>query len=197
MAKRITVKINKKILTNSMSEGRNSVAVSKAIRDVWQEKSREAQQELISSFEQDPVTVEIDGGENASNISGTLSGRGNLFSFIGFQKGSNPTDEIKRLLRKKINIQVKSLPFGRFRISIDAPSKEDVYAVSPIPWNPGRSWVDGIEKGISGVGSYIYKDSPSSRSGKGIQTDISRGGRFANRSYMSTLLKEFERKVSK
>lgn len=197
MPKKITVTINKNILTNSMSEGRNGISVSRAIKEVWENKVRDAQMELVSSFQQDPVTVEIDAGVDASNISGTLNGKGNLFSFIGFDKGSNPTDEIKKLLKDKINIKVKTLSFGRFNISIDAPSKEEIYAVSPIPWNPGRSWVDGIEKGISGIGSYVYKDSEASRSGKGIQTNTSLGGRFSNRTYMSTLLKEFERKVSK
>lgn len=197
MAKNIKVKIDKRLLTLAMSDGSNGRSVSKAIEEIWTDKVHTAQQQMVSSFEQDPVTVEIDAGVNASNISQTLAGKGNLFSFIGFEQGSDPTDGIKKLLKNKINLKVKPLPSGSFQIKIDAPSKESIYNISPIPWNPGRSWVDGIEKGISGLGSYVYRESPNSRSGKGIQVKTSLGGRFSNRSYITTILKEFQRNISK
>jgi hypothetical protein len=196
MAK-ISVNINKAALTASMTDGRNRSTVSSLIRQEWENKIKEAQRQMIKLYEDDPVTVEIDGGARASNSSGTLGGKGNLFSFIGFENGENPTQSIKQLLRNKINFSVKALNGGKFRIEIAAPTKEALYSISPIPWNPGRSWLDGIEKGISGLGSYIYRESPTSRSGTGIQTQKNLGGRFSNRSYMTTILKEFQRNVSK
>jgi hypothetical protein len=196
MAK-ISVNINKAALTASMTDGRNRSTVSSLIRKEWENKIKEAQLQMIQLYETDPVTVEIDGGARASNSSGTLGGKGNLFSFIGFENGENPTQSIKQLLRNKINFSVKALSGGKFKIEIAAPTKETLYSISPIPWNPGRSWLDGIEKGISGLGSYIYRESPTSRSGTGIQTQKSLGGRFSNRSYMTTILKEFQRNVSK
>lgn len=196
MAK-ISVNINKTKLTASMTEGKNRSSVSSLIREEWKRKINDAQNKMIDAYENDPVTVEIDGGVSASNVSSTLGGKGNLFSFIGFEAGSDPTQPIKQLLRNKINFSVKALTNGNFKIEIAAPTKEVLYNVSPIPWNPGRSWLDGIEKGISGLGSYIYRESPTSRSGKGIQVNTSVGGRFANRSYMSTILKEFQRNVSR
>lgn len=197
MAK-ISVNINRAALTASMTEGRNRSTVSSLIREEWQKKIIDAQNQMIDAYENDPITVEIDGGVFASNVSNTLGGKnGNLFSFIGFEAGSDPTQPIKQLLRNKINFSVKALTNGNFKIEIAAPTKETLYKVSPIPWNPGRSWLDGIEKGISGLGRYVYRESPTSRSGKGIQVNTSVGGRFANRSYMSTILKEFQRNVSK
>lgn len=196
MAK-ISVNINKAALTASMTEGRNRSTVSSLIREEWQKKIVDAQNKMVEAYENDPVTVEIDGGVFASNVSSTLGGKGNLFSFIGFEAGSDPTQPIKELLRNKINFSVKALTNGNFKIEIAAPTKEILYNVSPIPWNPGRSWLDGIEKGISGLGSYIYKESPASRSGKGVQTKTNVGGRFSNRSYMTTILKEFQRNVSR
>lgn len=196
MAK-ISVKINRAALTSSMTEGRNGLSVSSLIREEWQKKIDDAQNQMIQAYENDPVTVEIDGGVFASNVSSTLGGKGNLFSFIGFEAGSDPTQPIKELLRNKINFSVKALTNGNFKIEIAAPTKEVLYNVSPIPWNPGRSWLDGIEKGISGLGSYVYKESPASRSGKGVQTKTNVGGRFSNRSYMTTILKEFQRNVSR
>lgn len=196
MAK-ISVNINRAALTASMTEGRNRSTVSSLIREEWQKKIIDAQNQMIEAYENDPVTVEIDGGIFASNVSSTLGGKGNLFSFIGFEAGSDPTQPIKELLRNKINFSVKALTNGNFKIEIAAPTKEVLYNVSPIPWNPGRSWLDGIEKGISGLGSYVYKESPASRSGKGVQTKTNVGGRFSNRSYMTTILKEFQRNVSR
>jgi hypothetical protein len=196
MAK-ITVNINKAALTASMTEGKNRSTVSSLIRQEWQKKIDYAQNQMIQSYENDPVTVEIDGGVLASNSSSTLGGKGNLFSFIGFESGSDPTQPVKQLLRNKINFSVKALTNGNFKIEIAAPTKEALYNISPIPWNPGRSWLDGIEKGIAGLGSYVYKESSASRSGKGIQTKTSVGGRFSNRSYMSTILKEFLGNVTK
>ena len=196
MAK-ISVNINKAELTASMTEGRNRSSVSSLIRQEWQKKIIDAQNQMVQAYEEDPVTVEIDGGVSSSNSSSTLGGKGNLFSFIGFEEGSDPTQPVKQLLRNKINFSVKALTNGNFKIEIAAPTKETLYSISPIPWNPGRSWLDGIEKGISGLGSYVYRDSPTSRSGKGIQTKTNLGGRFSNRSYMSTILKEFQKNVSR
>ena len=196
MAK-ISVNINKAALTASMTEGGNRSSVSSLIRQEWQRKIIEAQNQMVQAYEDDPVTVEIDGGVSSSNSSSTLGGKGNLFSFIGFEEGSDPTQPVKQLLRNKINFSVKALTNGNFKIEIAAPTKETLYSISPIPWNPGRSWLDGIEKGISGLGSYVYRDSPTSRSGKGIQTKTNLGGRFSNRSYMSTILKEFQKNVSR
>ena len=196
MAK-ISVNINKAALTASMTEGRNRSSVSSLITQEWQKKIIDAQNQMVQAYEEDPVTVEIDGGVSSSNSSSTLGGKGNLFSFIGFEKGSDPTQPVKQLLRNKINFSVKALTNGNFKIEIAAPTKEILYSISPIPWNPGRSWLDGIEKGISGLGSYVYKESPASRSGKGIQTKTNLGGRFSNRSYMSTILKEFQKNVSR
>jgi hypothetical protein len=193
----IVVTINKAALKASMTEGKNRATVSSLIRQEWEKKIDYAQNQMIQSYETDPVTVEIDGGVLASNSSSTLGGKGNLFSFIGFEEGTDPTQPVKQLLKNKINFSVKALTNGNFKIEIAAPTKEDLYNISPIPWNPGRSWLDGIEKGIAGLGSYVYKESPSSRSGKGIQTKTTVGGRFSNRSYMSTILKEFLGNVTK
>ena len=197
MRNKISVSINRSLLTSAMTEGRNGKSVSRLIRNQWQTKIEEAQRQMISSYEENSITKEIDSGPTASNTSQTLNGKGNLFSFIGFPEGSNPTEEVKNILRNKINFIVKPLSNGKFSIQIQAPTKQEIYNVSPIPWNPGRSWVDAIEKGISGLGSYVYKPSEISRSGTGIQVKNSVGGRFANRSYISTILKEFERNILK
>jgi hypothetical protein len=55
-----------------------------------QSKFLESKEMFFNNFDQHPVTQEINGGPSSSNISNTLNGIGNLFSFIGFYKNSNP-----------------------------------------------------------------------------------------------------------
>ena len=74
-------KINKKLIQKEIFNNR---AVKKMVRDIVQEEVEKEKALFQQDFESHPVTQELDGGENASNISGTLGGYGNLFSFLGF-----------------------------------------------------------------------------------------------------------------
>ena len=48
---------------------------------------------------------------------------------------------------------------------------EEIKSATPLPFERGRSWVKGVEDGISGFGYYVYGMLfPSSRSGRGIQS---------------------------
>ena len=60
----------------------------------------EVHRKLMSEFENHPVTQEIEAGPGTSNISGTLNGYGDLFSYIGFDAGDNPIMAIKIILEK-------------------------------------------------------------------------------------------------
>ena len=61
----------------------------------------EVHRKLMSEFENHPVTQEIEAGPGTSNISGTLNGYGDLFSYIGFDAGDNPIMAIKIILEKQ------------------------------------------------------------------------------------------------
>ena len=110
--------------------------------------------EMIRDFEMHPVTIELDGGPSASNTSGTLT-RGNLFSFIGFTDGDRPTDVIRRELMDS-DVTVTRSSTGHFSINFTIPEKEDLFDKTPMPWATGRSWLKGVEHGISGLGRYLY-----------------------------------------
>jgi hypothetical protein len=154
---------------------------------------------MISNFMNHPVTKEIEGGADAYNSSGTIIGGGNLFSFIGFNGAYNPIAPVRRLLdnstrleKTKPRIQkTKNRVYMGYRVHV--PSKEDLSAVSKMPWEPG-SWLFKIESGISGLGYYIYqKNISASRSGTGIQADGSvRQGMYKRTRYMSAILKTFK-----
>tara|TARA_R110000824_G_scaffold42887_2_gene125674 strand:- start:2674 stop:3279 length:606 start_codon:yes stop_codon:yes gene_type:complete len=155
--------------------------------------AQRAKRQLLSLFDSHSITREIEGGSSASNSSGTLGGVGNLFTFIGFEEGSQPVEIIRRYLEEAIEVEAvakggKDLEFViRFKI----PSKDQIESMSPVPWAPGRSWVRAMELGLSGLGQYLFKQSPVSRSGGGIQVKGQvRASKFSNQAYMSEILNQ-------
>jgi hypothetical protein len=147
-----------------------------------------------------PITKEIQQGSASLNSSGTLSGYGNLFTFIGFESGSSPIDAIKREFDKTV-IRFRTLTDDGPIWNIYLPAPEDIWDVTPMPWAEGRSWAKGIETGISGVGWYLYnqkKNYPQSRSGPAIQVKSKSSSkvRFKNVKYISDILNRYEKKFS-
>jgi len=187
-------KVNKKLLNQQIL---NSPAVKKMVAEILNKEVEQYKADLINEFSNHPVTQELDGGENASNISGTLGGYGNLFSFIGFNRGSNPTEPILSLLKKiRLNKRGKFVN-GSYQFQINIPSESELSNSSRLPWEGGRSWLFDIEKTISGIGSYLFARTQSSRSGTGIQiknTGFSRS--FRSVKYFGTMYKNFLKKIN-
>ena len=185
--------INKKLIQKEIFNNR---AVKKMVRDIVQKEVEKEKALFQQDFESHPVTQELDGGENASNISGTLGGYGNLFSFLGFNQGANPTAAVKFLIQKITldrNIQASG---NGFRVRVNVPSKEEFGAVSRLPFEGGRSWLLDIERGISGLGAYLYGRFASSRSGTGIQSKYNYSNkRFRNVKYFSGMYTKFLRRL--
>ena len=151
-------------------------------------------QEMIAEFLSHPVTQEIQGGADAPNISGTLS-RGNLFSFIGFDAGSDPISPIVEILDSS-SISFYSRKRGEFIASMRMPSAQTIFAASPMPWAAGRSWAKGIESGISGIGFFLNR-MDAGRSEGGVQVKKKIGiGKFKNTPYISHLISEYTKKFS-
>jgi len=150
--------------------------------------------EMIQEFQNHPITKEILAGPNAENTSGTLNGYGNLFAFIGFDKNTNPIQPILNILQKS-KIEYNRTTETGIIFTIVLPSKFDIFKETPMPWAAGRSWAEGIERGISGLGKFLYTDSAeTSRSGEGIQSKgVIKGGKFTPVPYISALLKKYEK----
>ena len=149
---------------------------------------------MIVEFLNHPVTRELKEGIDASNISGTLGGVTNLFSFIGFDSSYDPIQPIENVL------QTARFEFAKARLttiefSIYIPDPKDVFDATPMPWAPGRSWAKGIESGISGLGYYLKVTRDNSRSGLGIQSSkkVRGGAKFKNTKYISALLKKYRK----
>jgi hypothetical protein len=168
------------------------------IRKLFQRSFQKKKNEMIAEFLNHPVTIEIKGGVNSTNISGTLGGgSGNLFSFIGFDSNDDPIEPILRIL-EQISFDYLNTSTKRINYRINLPSAKEIFAATPMPWATGRSWAKGIETGISGLGFYLRKETPNSRSGLGIQSPrkVRKKSKFKNIKYISDLIKRYEKEFS-
>jgi len=154
-------------------------------------------QQMISEFLSHPITKEINGGAYAENITGTLSGidSGNLFSFIGFELGSDPISPIENVLKDiKINL-IRSSDI--VYVSIIMPTPENIWQITPMPWQEGRSWAKGIESRIYGLNYYLFNKKLNdgvSRSTVAVQKEkqIRSYARYIPTQYISALLKKYK-----
>lgn len=171
--------------------------VRKVAFNIAKKKLEDAKNELIQDFNSHPVSKEISAGPNASNVSGTLGGYGNLFSFIGFSAGNNPIELWVSFLKNKIQIKNKNPKTKSsnsdvisFEFDVNGISETDYIAAGRMPWESGRSWIKAIEQGISGFSFYISKK--MGRSGGGIQSENRvRSGQYQRKSYWSSMWKKF------
>ena len=199
-ATKFKVTINKAALLKEVTAGRNGKVTGVQIRKYIYPIIEEARKDLVRDFHSHSITQEIKSGSSASNTSGTLGGYGNLFSFIGFNQGDNPTIPIENILNERLNVKVRAAGSGRFKITItNAPSAQAIFNATPIPWASGSSWAEGMEKGISNLGSFLYRESGiRSRSGTGIQVKNKlRASNLRTESYISDLINKFLRNVTK
>ena len=120
----MAVRLNLKSIGNKVAESRKFADFSKqkvkaAVDNVAKAALRE--------FDTHPVTLELK-WELAGNMSNTLSGKGNLYTFIGFPEGSNPTEDVRATLYSTIQfvkMSAKSLKGGKVQVDskIKIPSK--------------------------------------------------------------------------
>lgn len=190
--------IDKKMLIKeAISAPKNRASSALAARQIVGQVIENAQNVMVEDFKNHAVTSEIKSGPSGSNSSGTLGGYGNLFSFIGFDNGQDPTQIIEEILSLKINFQVRSLNSGQFRITIFQPTSDKIFGSTPLPW-ASSSWAEGIEKGISNLGSYLYssKGFRDSRSSTGIQSKNKAAGMtFKTTPYISKILQDFRKNI--
>lgn len=168
----------------------------KSFEDQARERFEKIKAEMIAEFLAHPITQEIMAGPTASNTSNTLGGNGNLFSFIGFEKGEDPIKPILDLFQSMHILFQKQIDSG-VQFSINFPDSKEVFDITPMPWAEGRSWAKGIETGISGLGYYMFQKSNISRSGEAVQTEtkLNKGFSFKNTSYISAFLAKYRKKI--
>jgi len=160
-------------------------------------KFNEIKLKLIEEFLQHPITQEILAGPSSSNTSGTLDGISNLFAFIGFEEKDDPTKPILEILNN-ITLSYSGDIAKGCKFKSNFPEASEIFEITPMPWASGRSWAEGIEKGISGLGYLLNSNKSFSRYGAAIQSSVKvRGGGFKNAPYISFLLNKYKKEFNK
>ena len=195
MAKKVRAKVDWKSIGRKIA---SSHKLNKELENVCKRKFRKSKAKLMNNFNNHPVTQEIIGGSSSQNVSGALEGYGNLFSFMGFASGTDPTKAVKNFLKSFISLNPKGRTRGNVReYQVKIPSMDD-FNFARMPWESGNNWVRAVEMGVSSFSYYMDKAHKSSRSGGGIQIDNKLRGRSSTgMSYMTQLLEEFRKKLTR
>ena len=167
-----------------------------------------AKRRLMGNFRNHPVVQELEGGPTGGNITGTLS-RGNLFAFIGFQEGSNPTEKLEEFLDENIQFN-GTLRYGKpsqmgtrltYQWEIKTPFLREIWKETPYPSEKMTgSWADDLEgDGIPNFGQFWYFSNgglPNSRSGTGLQRQNSNfSGSSQRTDFIRKLMEDFKEDV--
>ena len=180
------------------------MSINKQLDDVAKKELRRQVRKITGMFELvkkkhtalflgHPVTQAMLGDSDA----GLLKGSGSLNSFFGITSGE-AQDHINEILKIYGESYVSSAGQAKTsrNIHIYTPSREEIFAATPLSWAKGRSWAEGVEKGFGGLGYFLEGDGSgkfsNSRSGKGIQTKTKlRSGGAEKRRYISLLVNNF------
>lgn len=186
-------KINFSSIRRKASNSKKIESQSDKLVDKLLEKNKS---KFLIEFDNHPVTKELQSGPGGNNISNTLSGKGNLFSFIGFLKSENPIENLRNFLEQNFSFK-KSKISNKLKYTINYPSLEKIKKETPMPWESGNSWVISIEKGISGLSYYLAnKFAEKSRSGRGLQAKNKVNNlNYKPTEYLSTIVKNFKRNL--
>ena len=201
--------INKIQFTRQILAGRG-ISNNKKLKALTENQAlavtKEKTKEYIAEFINHPITKDIKAGPRSEdgNSAGCLgSSRGNLYSFIGFD--SDPIDTIKQEIENACRLRRTSFKaVGKRSVGSNVtwdiqwqmsyPTVEDLKRLpeADLPRQPG-SWIDKIEKNITGLGYYFYakRGFDQSQSGNAIQLDKKfQSGRFKRKSYFTGIIKK-------
>ena len=196
----VRVTLNRRNLNKDIFVG-GQRTISRKLRPIIQERIENAQEKMVDEFEDHPVTKEILAGENSANSSGLLGGYGNLFSFIGFNQGENQIDPLLEVFKRKVPFIVRAVNAnGKYIIEIKAPAKSELESIAQVNWMGGRSWLDGIERGIAGLNRYLYDPNyiDNSRSGTGKQVENKiRSVNQSRTPYVSRIISDFKKRLNR
>jgi len=139
-------------------------------------KAERLQSEALKELDTHVVTQELEKGSSGGG-SILLGGRGNFFGFLGFREGDQPVMVIRDSFKNSINVRntkgkLKKLSPNSllWEFIVDIPSSFDIEKeTKTLEWT-SRSWVRGVEKGITNATNTVFLDSEKSRSGVALQT---------------------------
>lgn len=159
-----------------------------------------AEAEIIERFLTHAITEEIQSGPYGTNTSGLLNGYGNLYSFLGFEAGTDPVKSVVSFLSKSIKAITVSPSRNSLavKITIVMPSRRDWKYLEQLPWI-SKGWIEAIERGISGLGAYLHDSDDgfeASRSETGLEVRKNISSRYLQgQSYLTDIVQDVTRKL--
>jgi len=159
-----------------------------------------AKNSLLKNFENHEITQEIRGGNSSINLSNTLDGYGNLFSFLGFYEGSDPTRELDELLRD-VEMERSYYKNNIVYFNISYPSRKQIEEATQMTWGQGTSWAYAVENGEfngdAALSHFIFKNSITSRSQAGFQVGHEYAEEeFSPKPYISEIIENFKDRIN-
>ena len=166
-------------------------------------KAERLKREAIEELNAHPVTQELERGPSGMGSS-LLGGRGNFFGFLGFDSGYDPVTIVRDAFEKNIGIKNKKGVLKQqtkksllWEFDINYPSVADIYNVTQneLEWTT-RSWVKGVEKGITNAVHTIFKDTERSRSGVALQSERKIGFiNFSRTPYITPIIQKLTKEL--
>jgi len=191
-----SAEFQKKFRAHIDSDIRIKTAVNKYANNIF----GGARKAMLKEFNDHPITKELREGPNGDNLSNTLNGKGNLFTFLGFYADQDPVTPIELLL-EMTNMRRTVVRGNHVYFKIQAPDKKMIESVTEMTW-AGISWAFAVETGAFEGGAdlthFIFRTFQSgSRSGRGLQTTgIAREDEFEPKMYMSEILGNFQLRIN-
>lgn len=152
--------LNRQIFEQLVAQQADRV-ITPAIAPIMEKKFKDEKKVLMEQFDSHPVTLELEAGPDyeGSGLVSTAHG-GNLFSFLGFNRGEKPVIWLRETLEKfvtKGRLTKEKISDGfLYSYEIRVPSKREIYSRTRILEWTTRSFVDLVENGIPGFGRYIF-----------------------------------------
>jgi len=157
---------------------------------------------MMKDYFSNAITQELKAGNTASNISDTLNGEGNLFAFLGFMAGQDPTYELEDLLLK-IRLGYARVNKNSIVFKIEGmPTKAEITRATRMNWGNGTSWAFAVETGAFGgdadLAHFIFKSWSGGRSQQGFQVKGYEYSEeeFSPKPYISEILNNFSERMT-
>jgi len=163
-------------------------------------KLEDAKEVFLEEFEENAITEEIKAGPTLETSNILQDGYGNLFSFIGFPKDTDPIKVLYDYLDSHIRlVQTPVTEEKRYLFRASVPSLTDLYGVTPMPWGTSQSWLYAIENGIPGFNKYLFdldRKFKNSLSGPAIEVEPDvRAATYTPQEYITPMLEELKKLI--
>lgn len=199
MALHVKLTANREAILKKISSSRIFVEKGWVVAEkLMAQRFNRSKKLFFRDFLNHKVTKEIQKGPESGNSSGLLGGKGNLFSFFGFNEGEDPIGDLSLYLNGLFDFRRDYYRGQEWSFRINFPDEEQAahYVIGKHGADyTTESWIEGVEKGYSGL-NYYLRYSGKGRSSGGLQSKTPvRELSFTTTKYFSEIVDNFKRNI--